>query len=66
MDSLLHIETKKQKLCQTDKDFNFHSVTLLSQAPLAGSNEYIHKQKTKHKEYYVNSNFLSKSDNDDL
>ena len=34
MDSLLHIETKKQKLRQTDKDFNFHSVSLLSQAPL--------------------------------
>ena len=36
MDSLLHIETKKQILRQTDKDFNFHSVTsLLSQAQLA-------------------------------
>ena len=35
MDSLLHIETKKQKLRQTDEDFNFHSVSLLSQAPLA-------------------------------
>ena len=34
MDSLLHIETKKQKLRQTVKDFNFHSVRLLSQAPL--------------------------------
>ena len=38
MDSL-HIETKKQKLRQTDKDFNVHSVSLLSQAPLVhGSN----------------------------
>ena len=34
MDSLLHIETKKQKLRQTDKYFNFHSVSLLSKAPL--------------------------------
>ena len=25
----------KKKLCQTDRDFNFHSVSLLSQAPLA-------------------------------
>ena len=32
MDSLLHIETKKQKLRQTDKEFIF---SLLSQAPLA-------------------------------
>ena len=35
MDSLLNIETKKQKLRQTDQDFNLHSVSLLSQAPLA-------------------------------
>ena len=35
MDSLLDIETKKQKVRQTDNDFNFHSVSLLSQAPLA-------------------------------
>ena len=35
MDSLLHIETKKQKVRQTDKDFKFHSVSLLSQEPLA-------------------------------
>ena len=35
MDSLLHIETKKLRLRQTDKNFNFHSVSLLSQVPLA-------------------------------
>ena len=34
MDGLLHIETKKQKIRQTDKDFNFHSVCLHSHAPL--------------------------------
>ena len=33
--SLLHIEAKKQKLCQTNKFFNFHSVDSLSQVPLA-------------------------------
>ena len=35
MDSLLPIATKKQKLHQTDKYFNFHSVGFLSQVPLA-------------------------------
>ena len=37
MDSLLPIETKKQKLHQTDKAFNFHSVSLRSQAPLVST-----------------------------
>ena len=34
-DSLLHVEAKKQKLRQTNKFFNFHSVGSFSQVPLA-------------------------------